>query len=113
MDDCLFCKISRGELNTAFRHEDDQCVAFDDIHPKAPVHVLIVPKTHLASIAEMGEGDAQLVGHLHLVAKELAESLGIAENGYRLIFNTRADGGQEVSHLHLHLLGGQRLGGMV
>ena len=113
MNNCLFCKIAQGELKTTFRYEDGQIVAFNDIHPKAPVHVLIVPKTHIASIAEMGEPDERLIGHMHYVAKQIAEELDIAENGYRLIFNTRAHGGQEIDHVHLHLLGGQRLGSMV
>ncbi|MBI4032413.1 histidine triad nucleotide-binding protein [Candidatus Berkelbacteria bacterium] len=111
--DCLFCSIASGEKNVPFRYEDEQAVAFDDIAPKAPTHILIVPKTHLPSVAEMTDADERLVGHLAYIAKQLAEEQGIAEDGYRVLFNTRTHAGQSVDHIHLHLLGGRQLGAMV
>ncbi len=113
MSDCLFCSLASGTGSAVYRHQDDQVAAFNDIAPKAPVHVLVVPKKHIASVAELEPDDEQLIGHLVRTAKELAESLGIAADGYRLVFNTRAHGGQEIEHLHLHLLGGRPLGTMV
>lgn len=110
---CLFCAIAAGEKGTEFRYEDETVVAFDDIHPKAPTHVLIVPKAHIPSAAELTDADERLVGHMVRIASDLAEELGIADDGYRLVFNTRAHGGQEIDHIHLHLLGGRTLGSMV
>lgn len=95
------------------QYEDDLVVAFKDIAPKAPVHVLIVPKKHIVSTATLEDGDEKIVGHMIRTAQKVAEQLNIAENGYRLVFNTRQHGGQIVDHIHLHLLGGQRLGSMV
>jgi len=113
MRDCLFCTIAHKEKPATLRYEDDQVVAFDDIAPKATVHILVVPKRHIASTAEMTDADEPLIGHMVNSAKHLAESLGIADDGYRLILNTRAHGGQVIDHIHLHLLGGQPLGPMV
>lgn len=110
---CLFCKISADHLPSEKHYEDDLVFAFSDIHPKAKVHILIVSKKHISSVAEMTEGDEGIIGHMVKIAKELAEKLNIASDGYRLVFNTRAHGGQAVDHIHLHLLGGQRLGTMV
>lgn len=112
MDNCLFCSIAAGQKGT-LRYQDDAVAAFDDIAPKAPVHILIVPKKHIESVATLEDGDEQLVGHLVATAKQLAEELKIAADGYRLVFNTRQHGGQVVDHIHLHLLGGQPLGHMV
>lgn len=112
MKDCLFCKISSGQIPTEFVYEDDEIAAFPDISPKAKVHILIVPKKHIESVADLKEDDALLVGKMVLVAKKLAEEKGISESGYRLVFNTRKDSGQIVDHIHLHLLGGGPLGGM-
>ncbi|MBI4022913.1 histidine triad nucleotide-binding protein [Candidatus Berkelbacteria bacterium] len=111
--DCLFCTITSGTMGTEFLYEDDRAVAFRDIHPKAPVHLLVVPKQHVASIADMEEQDSALIGHLSWIAKQLAEELEIADDGYRLIVNVRSHGGQEIDHLHLHLVGGQPLGPLV
>lgn len=113
MDNCLFCGIAQEQTDTKLVHQDDQAVAFADIHPKAPVHILIVPKKHIASTAELTESDEQLVGHLILVAKKIAKQEGIEDDGYRLVFNTKSHGGQIIDHIHLHLLGGQKLGSMV
>ncbi len=112
MHDCLFCSIAAGEKGP-LRFEDDAVAAFDDIAPKAPVHILIVPKRHIESVAALTDGDEPLVGRMVRTAQRLAEDLGIADDGYRLVFNTRNHGGQIVDHIHLHLLGGQPLGRMV
>jgi histidine triad (HIT) family protein len=106
---CLFCKIAKRELPAKIVYEDDESVAFEDIHPKAPVHILIIPRRHLATILEAGQGDDRLLGHLLLVANSVARQKGIAERGFRLVLNCNHEGGQAVFHLHLHLLGGQRL----
>lgn len=111
--DCLFCKISRHELPTTLRYEDELAIAFDDIHPKAPVHILIVPKKHIPTIDDVELADQSLIGHLALVAQKIAREQGVNEQGYRLIFNVRHHAGQSVDHIHLHLIGGQRLGSMI
>lgn len=100
-------------MSTELIYEDSEIVAFNDIYPKAKVHILIVSKKHIASVAKLKGEEDGLVGKMILVAKKLAERMGIAETGYRLVFNTRKNAGQAVDHLHLHLLGGQLLGPMV
>ena len=107
MKDCLFCKIAQGEMkaNTAFR--DDRAVAFHDINPQAPVHVLIVPVKHIESLLDLEQGDLELLGHLHTIAARLARELDVADSGFRIVINTNRDAGQSVPHLHLHLLGGR------
>jgi histidine triad (HIT) family protein len=107
--DCIFCKIIAGEIPSTKVFEDEQVFAFHDIHPSAPVHILLVPKKHIASINELEDSDECLVGHMFTAAQEVARQEGIAETGYRSIINTGPDAGQEVFHLHLHLLGGQRM----
>ena len=102
--DCLFCKIARGEIPSETLYEDERVRAFRDIHPKAPVHILIVPKKHIASVADLAPDDAVLVGELMLVAKAVAAKEGLP--GYKLVVNVGRDGGQVIDHLHLHLLGG-------
>lgn len=109
MNDCLFCKIINKEIPAAIRYEDDRFMAFDDINPKAKVHILLIPKKHISSIAALDESDSSLIGQMVLLAKKIAEDSGIAE-GFRLVFNSGADSGQEVDHLHMHILGGNRLG---
>jgi histidine triad (HIT) family protein len=108
-DDCLFCKIVAGEIPSEKVYEDQRVTAFRDINPVAPTHILIVPNKHIASVNELTPDDEALVGHLFTTAKELAQQEGIAESGYRLIINTGPDGGQEVYHLHLHLIGGHKM----
>lgn len=111
--DCIFCRIVAGQLPAERVFEDDQLLAFPDIKPKAPVHWLIIPKDHdPISVADMAESHQPLIGQLVWRAKLLAEARGIAESGYRLVFNCRRHGGQEVDHLHLHLIGGHQLGPM-
>ena len=107
MSDCLFCKIAAKTIPAKLVHEDDRAVAFDDINPQAPVHTLVIPRKHVASLAELNEADAGLLGHLLLVGNQVAKQKGIAEGGYRLVVNTGRNGGQTVFHLHLHLLGGR------
>ncbi|MDO8598620.1 MAG: histidine triad nucleotide-binding protein [bacterium] len=111
MDGCVFCKIATKEIPATIRREEDDCIAFDDAHPKAPTHVLIVPKAHIASARELGVNDATLIGRMVLMAAAIAKEAGIAERGYKLAVNCGEDGGQVVPHLHLHLIGGKPLGG--
>ncbi len=105
--DCIFCKIARQEIPTQLIYEDELVVAFNDLHPKAPHHLLIIPRQHLATLNDLDH--LELGGHLLITAKKLAVKLGIAETGYRLIINCNRNGGQEIFHLHLHLLGGRPL----
>jgi histidine triad (HIT) family protein len=107
-DPCLFCRIVRGEIPAKVVAETDDCVAFRDINPQAPVHVLVIPREHVASLNEAP--DPALVGKLALVAAEIAKREGIADAGYRTVINTNANAGQTVFHIHLHLLGGRRMG---
>ncbi len=108
---CIFCKIAAGEIPSTAVFANDELYAFPDINPKAPVHLLIIPKDHaMRSIAEMTDDQQALVGRMIGLAKRLAEERGIATDGYRLVFNVRHHAGQEVDHVHLHLLGGQPLG---
>ncbi len=110
--DCIFCKISQHELPADIVYEDDDLVAFNDIGPQAPTHVLIIPKIHVASVNELTESNCNLVSKLVLRAKEIAAERGLAEPGYRLVMNCNEEGGQTVFHIHLHLLGGRQLRGL-
>jgi histidine triad (HIT) family protein len=109
---CLFCRISSGHLNADIVAKSDSAVAFKDIHPKAPIHVLVVPKEHISSLAEIGEEDKNLMGELMVLVGQVAKDLGLSDEGYRVIINTRHHGGQEVDHLHIHILGGEPIGPM-
>lgn len=106
-EDCLFCRIANGEIPVRVVAETPECVAFRDIDPKAPVHVLVIPREHIASLDHAR--DAAAIGRLALLAADVARREGIAESGYRTVINTNADAGQTVFHLHLHLLGGRKL----
>ena len=106
-EDCLFCKIVAGEIPSDKVAEDDRSIAFNDISPQAPTHVLVVPKDHIDSLDKAREEQGELIGHLLLRAAEIARDKGFAEDGYRIVINTNADGGQTVFHLHVHLLGGR------
>lgn len=110
MDDCIFCKIARREIPSQIVHEDDEVVAFKDLNPAAPVHVLIVPKRHIPGVDALTESDSCLVGRIALVAQSLAREFGVAEDGYRVVVNQGRSAGQSVGHLHFHLLGGRNLG---
>ena len=109
----LFERIISGELPATIVHQDERVTAFRDIQPRAPVHILIVPNKPIPTANDIADGDEALIGHLFTVARDLARREGIADDGYRLIMNCNAHGGQEVYHLHLHLLGGRPLGPMV
>ena len=108
-DACIFCKIVSNEAKAAIVYRDEQVTAFRDIHPAAPTHILIVPNKHIESVNSLGAEDEQLMGHLVTTAGKLAKGEGIDKSGYRLIANTGVNGGQTVFHLHLHLIGGQRM----
>jgi len=105
MSDCIFCKIAKGQIPADKVYEDDHCVAFKDIHPKAPVHVLLIPKKHIDSLAHAGAEDRVLLGYLNLKLAEIAKGQGIGD-GFKIQVHTGAKGGQEVFHLHYHILGG-------
>ncbi len=109
MSDCIFCRIVAGEAPGDMLYQDEQITAFRDIHPVAPVHVLIVPNRHIASVNDLEAEDESLLGSMFTAARMLAEQEGIRDSGYRLIVNTGAHGGQVVYHLHLHLIGGRRM----
>ncbi len=109
MTDCLFCKIATGEMSTDLVYEDDEFVAFRDINPQAPTHVLVIPRRHIATLNDLDQEDSDLAGKLMLAAKAIAAQEGIAEDGYRAVINCNAGGGQAVYHIHLHILGGRQM----
>ncbi len=106
MNDCLFCKIVKGEVPSEFLFENDSFVVFRDIHPHAPVHLLIVPKRHIRSINDITENDSETIGEMFTIARDMAKQEGVDKSGYKLLFNVEKGGGQMVFHLHLHLIGG-------
>jgi histidine triad (HIT) family protein len=110
--DCLFCKIAEGSLPSNIVYQDDKTVAFHDIQPQAPVHLLVIPKKHISSMNEAEREDAELLGHVLMVAQKVAKDAGLAESGYRIINNCGKDAGQVVFHIHFHVLGGESLGGL-
>ncbi len=110
MTDCIFCKIANGELGTDLIYEDEQVVAFRDLNPQAPIHVLVIPRRHVATLNDLDAADSDLIGRMYLAARSLAVREGIAERGYRTLINCNAEAGQTVFHLHLHLLGGRPMG---
>lgn len=111
-DSCIFCKMCSGEIKASVLYENLALIVVKDIRPQAPVHLLAIPKVHLHSLAEADEENRVVLGELLLALAQVARNLNIAENGYRVIINTRKHGGQEVDHLHIHLLGGEALGPM-
>ncbi len=106
--DCIFCKIIAGEISSEIVYEDDVCVAFNDMSPQAPTHILIIPREHIASLDKAEAKHKETLGHLFLKTAEIAREKGFAEDGYRTVINTNDDGGQTVFHLHIHLLGGRQ-----
>ena len=110
MNNCIFCKIIKKEIPSNIVYEDNEILAFRDINPVAPVHILVIPKKHLASLVDLKEEDELLIGKIYTVINKIAEQEGIAEKGFRVIVNCGEDGGQEVKHLHFHILGGKKLG---
>lgn len=109
MNTCIFCKIGAKEIPSDVVYEDDHLLAFRDLNPQAPEHILIIPKKHIARIENLTSEDAELMGRIIVAAKYIAEGHGL-KNGYRLVFNNGSDGGQEVEHIHLHLMGGRKFG---
>lgn len=109
MNDCIFCKIIDKKIDAQVVFENKEIIAFKDIHPLAPVHILIIPKKHIASINEVENEDAKLLGEMIITARDIAKQLEISEGGYKLLFRTGKNGGQEVDHIHLHLIGGAAL----
>ena len=109
MDNCIFCKIVKGEIPSTVVYEDDIMMAFKDLNPVAPVHVLMIPKTHISSAAEITEENSHIVAHILNKAKEVAKIMGIEETGFRLVNNCGENAGQTVMHLHFHLIGGKTL----
>lgn len=107
--DCLFCKIIAGDIPASIRYEDDRVLAFDDIDPQAPTHVLIIPKKHIATALDLTVDDNDLVGHIYQVAGKIARDAGFADDGFRVVNNCNKAGGQVVWHLHFHLLGGRNM----
>lgn len=110
MTDCIFCKIAAGEIPAAKLYDDGEVLAFRDINPEAPVHLLVIPRRHIATLNDLTEADAALIGRLYLAAKRLAAESGVADSGYRTVINCNRDAGQIVFHVHLHLLAGRELG---
>ncbi len=105
----IFTRIIDRKIPAAIVYEDDECIAFKDIDPKAPVHILLVPKREIPSLAEVTEKDKSLLGHLLIKASEIARNHGVSDSGYRIVINTNKEGGQEVYHVHLHILGGRQM----
>jgi histidine triad (HIT) family protein len=108
--DCIFCKIATKKIETSLEYEDESIIAFDDKNPQAPVHVLIIPREHIEKINDITANTTKLLGKMMVAAKEIAKEKKIFDSGYRLIINCGKDGGQLIEHLHLHLIGGRRLG---
>jgi len=109
MSDCLFCGVVEGKIKGNIVYQDDSVVAFKDINPKAPVHVLIIPRRHVAGVLDLKADDGAVIGHIFVIAARLAREQGIADSGFRVVVNSGADAGQSVFHLHYHLLGGRRM----
>lgn len=109
--ECIFCQIASGKIPSDTIYQDEEVIAFRDIKPQAPVHLIIIPRRHIPSLAHLSEAESALVGRMVAIASQLAEGEGLAQNGYRLAINCGEEGGQLVPHLHLHLLGGRRLSG--
>ena len=110
MEDCLFCKIIKGEIPSSKVYEDDEILAFNDINPAAPIHILVIPKKHITSLAHLKKEDEKIVGKIYGVINQIAEKQNFKENGYRVIVNCGKDAGQEVMHLHFHVLAGAKFG---
>lgn len=109
MCECVFCKIVSGEIPCSKIYEDDSVLCFNDINPEAPCHVIIIPKKHIKSLNELDADDADLIGHIFMVAKEVSKKLNIEKDGYRIVNNCGINGGQSVNHMHFHLLGGRMM----
>ena len=111
--DCIFCQIVAGKIPSQSVYQDEEVLAFRDINPQAPVHILIIPKHHISSLTQLTQAESPLIGHVVDVANQLAKGEGISETGYRLVINSGREGGQLVPHLHMHLLGGRQMSGVL
>ena len=109
MENCIFCKIITGEIPASKVFEDEKIIAFEDLNPQAPIHILLIPKEHFASLKDIPEDKKNILSHILLKARQIAQEKGIAESGYRIVLNTERDSGQEVFHIHFHLLGGRKM----
>lgn len=109
MENCLFCNIVSKDIPASIVHEDDHVIAFRDVNPQAPVHVLIVPRRHISTVNHLTDEDQSLIGHMILIAGHIARKLEVDDSGYRLVMNCNQEGGQTVFHIHLHILGGRQL----
>lgn len=109
MDNCLFCKIINGDIASKKVYENEHIIAFNDIDPKAPIHILVIPKKHIRSINELNSSDINLAGEIILAAKKIAKDQGVDSKGFRVVFNTNDDGGQTVYHIHMHIMGGRQM----
>ena len=110
MDDCVFCKIIKGEIPSEKVYEDDEIIAFKDINPAAPIHILVIPKKHIATLLDVKEEDSYLISKIFVAINKIAKQIGIEESGFRIIANCGKDSGQEVMHIHFHLLAGKTMG---
>ena len=110
MNDCVFCKIIKGEIPSEKVYEDDEVIAFKDINPVMPIHILVIPKKHMATLLDVAEEDSYLISKIFVAINKIAKQIGIEENGFRIVVNCGKDSGQEVMHIHFHLLAGQKMG---
>ena len=110
MSECLFCRIAAGEIPAKIVFNDEKVVAFEDIKPQAPTHIIIIPRKHIPTVLDLDEEDRELVGHIHLVANQIAAEKSLTQNGFRLVTNCKRSAGQEIFHLHIHMLGGRDFG---
>lgn len=110
MEDCIFCKIIKGEIPSKKVYEDDDVIAFNDINPAAPIHILVIPKKHIKNLLEVKEEESYLISKIFVAINKIAKQIGIEENGFRIIANCGKDSGQEVMHIHFHLLAGRKMG---
>ncbi len=108
-EDCIFCKIIKKQIPCDLVYEDDKVIAFNDISPQAPIHVIIIPRQHIEDLNSIKQESSEVIGHIFMVVREIAKKLGVAENGYRIVSNCGEQGGQTVQHIHFHLLGGRML----
>ena len=113
MEDCVFCKIIKGDIPCDKVYEDEEVIAFKDIQPAAPIHILVIPKKHIATLLEVKQEDSYLIAHIYQVINKIATDMGIDKEGFRVIVNCGKDAGQEVMHIHFHLLAGKKLGGKI
>ena len=110
MEDCIFCKVVKGEIPSQKVYEDEKILAFNDVNPQAPIHILIIPKRHIDKLSSLEDKDKELIGYMFLIAKRIAKDKGINKTGYRIVGNCEKNAGQLVFHIHLHLLGGRKFG---